>query len=74
MTKKALIDPLMKIESGYRVAQVEPESKIFPVGEPYFWVTCDDNILADQFWYDPIDETIKSFSIIVEDAPSELTT
>ena len=47
--------------TGYRVAQVEQES--FDVAQPFFWVDCDDNIKADQFWYDPADQTIKPIPV-----------
>lgn len=48
---KALISPEESCESGFRVAQVEQEA--FDVGLPLFWVDCGDEIVADQFWYDP---------------------
>lgn len=59
---KALISSLEPRESGYRVAQVEPDANIFPVAEGLFWVDCADDVAADQFWYDPADETIKAFT------------
>jgi len=71
--KKALISPNEPRETGYRVAQVEPENKIFEVGSPLFWTECNDNVLADQFWYDPSDKLIKQFLIEVKDAPIEIT-
>lgn len=55
--KQALISPLEPRETGYRVAEVAIQS--FEVAPPYFWVACADDIVADQFWYDPSDETIK---------------
>jgi hypothetical protein len=36
---------------GERVAQVEPDDKIFPVANPLFWMDCADNVVADQFYY-----------------------
>jgi len=69
--KEALISPSEPRETGYRVAQVVDTGKTFEVGNPLFWTPCADNILADQFWYDPSDELIKPFPIIVEDAPLE---
>jgi len=56
---KALISPIEPRETGYRVAQVEAEE--FGVASPLFWVDCADSVVADQFWYDPVDQTIKSF-------------
>lgn len=57
--KKALIDPLAPVLTGYRVAQVEPTDQIFPVGDPYFWFDCADDVVQDEFWYDPKDQSIK---------------
>jgi hypothetical protein len=56
---KALIAPLEPRESGYRVAEVEPDNKVFEVAQPLFWVDCADDVVADYFWYDPQDQTIK---------------
>jgi hypothetical protein len=54
---KALISPNEPFGTGYRVADIHPIG--FDVAQPLFWVDCDDNVLADQFWYDPADQTIK---------------
>ena len=72
MAKKALISPVEPRESGYRVAQIEADANIFEVGG-LFWTPCADDVVADQFWYDPSDELIKPFPVIVEDAPAEIT-
>ena len=59
---KALISSIETRETGYRVAQVEQDENIFPVAEPdMFWVSCADNVVADQFWYNPVDQTINEF-------------
>jgi hypothetical protein len=50
---KALISPLEARETGYRVAEVEPDDKAFEVAPPLFWVSCADDVVADLFWYDP---------------------
>ena len=71
MSKQALISPNEPRESGYRVAQVEPDGQTFEVGKPLFWTPCADNVVADQFWYDPSDQLIKAFPIVVTDAPAE---
>lgn len=71
MSKQALISPNEPRETGYRVAQVE--SQTFEVGAPLFWTSCADNVVADQFWYDPSDQLIKAFPVVVQDAPAELT-
>lgn len=59
MNMKALISTIEPVQSGYRVAQVESNENIFPVAEGLFWLSCSDEVVADQFWYDPSDETIK---------------
>lgn len=41
-----------------RVAQVEPDDKTFPIAEPYFWIDCADNVIADQFYYDTVTKVI----------------
>jgi hypothetical protein len=70
MAKQALISPNEPRESGYRVAQVELET--FEVGSPLFWTPCDDNVVADQFWYDPADKLIKANPVVVEAAPAAI--
>jgi hypothetical protein len=60
---KSLISKIEPRESGYRVAQVINDGKDFPVSTDMFWVDCDDNVKADQFWYDPVDQTIKQIPV-----------
>ena len=50
---KALISKIEPRETGYRVALVEPDENIFDVAIDLFWADCPDNIVADQFWYNP---------------------
>lgn len=57
---KALISTLEPRETGYRVAQVELDGNIFPVAEALYWVSCGNDVVADKFWFDPIDNTIKA--------------
>ena len=59
--KQALISPIEPRETGYRVAEVSNQS--FEVASPLFWVECADDVKADQFWYDPSDDTIKPIPI-----------
>jgi hypothetical protein len=73
MSKQALISPNEPRETGYRVAQVELDGQTFEVGAPLFWTPCADDVVADQFWYDPSDQLIKPFPVEVTDAPAELT-
>jgi hypothetical protein len=58
MAKKALISTVEPRESGYRVAQVEDEENIFEVAPSLFWVDCADDVVADQFWYNPDNQLI----------------
>lgn len=60
MNMKALISSIEPVQSGYRVAQVEPDANTFDVAEGLFWVPCADDVVADQFWYDPQDSQIKA--------------
>ena len=39
-----------KILNCQRVAEVEPDNKIFDVAQPLYWVDCPDNCRADE-WY-----------------------
>jgi len=55
---KALISPNESCETGYRVAEVCAQP--FEIAPPLFWVDCADDVVADQFWYDPSDESIKA--------------
>ena len=59
--KEALISPQEPRETGYRVAQVEQQE--FEVSTPLFWVDCTDGVVADQFWYDPVGQTIKPIPV-----------
>jgi len=56
---QALISTIEPVQTGYRVAQVELDANIFSVADAFFWISCDDNVLQDKFWYDPIDQKIK---------------
>lgn len=61
MAKKALISSVEPRETGHRVAQVEDAENIFEVAGGLTWVDCDDNIVADKFWYDDINQTFIAF-------------
>lgn len=56
---RALISPNEPSEAGYRVAEVEPNDKVFEVAKPLFWVDCAEDVVADLFWYDPETGSIK---------------
>ena len=56
--KQALISPSESVETGYRIAEVVNTEQTFEVGG-CFWTPCADDVLADQFWYDPSNELIK---------------
>ena len=58
---KALISTVESRETGYRVAQVEPDDRVFPVYHTLFWVDCPDDLVADRKWYDPSDQQFKDF-------------
>ena len=70
--KKALISTTEPRETGYRVAQVSDQT--FEVYKTLFWVDCLDDVVADQFWYDPADQTIKPIPVPPEPEPDQPTT
>lgn len=79
--KNALISPNEPVNnfdntSGYRVAEVVLTT--FEVAPTLFWVECADDVIADQFYYDPADSQIKAVPVppvpeannVVGDAPN----
>jgi hypothetical protein len=56
--KEALVSPNERRETGYRIAQVVDQYQTFEVGQPLFWVECADDVVADQFWYNPDNQLI----------------
>lgn len=60
--KQALISPLEKVYKydgtllGERVA--ETTTSPFEVAPPLFWMACNDDVQADQWYYDPTNFTI----------------
>lgn len=44
------------IEYSCRVAEVSDSA--FEVAQPLFWIECDDNIVADRFYYNTQDNNI----------------
>jgi hypothetical protein len=57
--KQALISTIEPRETGYRVAQVVLTGDTFPVSIEMFWTPCADDVVQDEFWYDPSDQQIK---------------
>jgi len=47
--------------TGYRVADVHETG--FDVAPALFWVDCADDVIADQFYYDPLDSAIKAVPV-----------
>jgi hypothetical protein len=56
---KALISTIEPRQTGYRVAHVVDSGMTYPVINELFWVDCAADVVADLFWYDPSDQTIK---------------
>ena len=57
--KKALISPQEVVTNfdsttGIRVAQVEESSNIFEVAAPLYWIDCPDEVSADVYYYDNV--------------------
>ena len=57
--KKALICPNEPVPNGFRIAQVETETNIFSVADPLYWMDCADEVVADFWYFDTNDQTIK---------------
>lgn len=47
---KALICPNEPVDTGFRVAEISEEA--FEVAQPWFWVDCDDAIVAGVHFYE----------------------
>lgn len=63
MKEEALISTIEPRETGYRVAQVVDQGQTFPVSPELFWTPCADDVVQDQFWYDPADQQIKPIPV-----------
>jgi hypothetical protein len=72
--KKALISTIEPRETGYRVAQVVNQGQTFSVSDELFWVDCADDVVQDQFWYDPSDQTIKAVPVPIPTAEENKAT
>ena len=70
---KALISKIESVESGYRVAQVETDDKIFPVSDDLEWIDCPEGCVADIFWYDPTEKSFKLNPIYIVKTPEQQT-
>ena len=72
---KALISSIEPVESGYRVAEVVTDDMTFGVADVYFWVDCADNVVADQFYYDPVTQQIIPIPVpVVPPSPDQPVT
>lgn len=56
---QALVSPNEPVDGGFRIAQVEPFDKIFPVAPPMFWTDCPDDCEPDLWYYDTSDNLCK---------------
>ena len=50
--KKALVCSNEPAYGGWRIAQVEPAENIFLVATPLSWIDCNDDVVADLWYYD----------------------
>ena len=55
---RALISPIEQANIGYRIAEIHKTG--FEVAEPLFWVECFNNLVVDEYYYDPLDNIIKT--------------
>jgi hypothetical protein len=58
-TKKPYSPIYSTYPNSARVCQVEPDDQTFPIAEPFFWTSCPDNCVADQWYYDTADNICK---------------
>jgi hypothetical protein len=62
-------------EQGYRVAEIVNAIPFEPAPD-HQWIECADDLLADQKWFDPSDNTFKDFpppkqqNSIIENQPT----
>ena len=56
---KALISPNEPRETGYRVADTHAVG--FDITAPLFWTDCEDNVVPDEYWYDPETQSFIAF-------------
>ena len=45
-----------QISNSARVAEVT--NTAFPVAAPLFWIVCSDDVIADRWYYDTVDQSI----------------
>lgn len=63
MAKQALISTIEPRNTGYRVAQVvDSKADTFEVADTLFWADCADDVVVDQFWYNPDNQLIEPYT------------
>jgi hypothetical protein len=71
MAKQALISTIEPRYTGYRVAQVvDSKADTFEVANTLFWADCAENVVADQFWYNPDNQQIEPNPIVPPPTPT----
>jgi hypothetical protein len=68
---KALISSVEPVASGYRVAQVATDDMTFVVADVLFWVDCADDVVQDQFYFDPVTQQIVPIPLPPEPPPKQ---
>jgi len=58
--KYALVCKNEPRETGYRVAEIVDAIPFEPAPD-HMWVECADDLVADEKWFDPNDNTFKDF-------------
>lgn len=71
--KHALISKNEPVEQGYRVAQVQAEGENFEISDAgdLFWIDVEDHVIPDQYWYDPVTETVKEVPKVSVDSAAD---
>jgi hypothetical protein len=70
----ALVSTQEKRDQGYRVAQIVRNTQSFEVAPEMFWQPCPDYIIADQYWFDPVNKEFFEMPTPVLDNNQPITT
>lgn len=68
---KALISKLEIRKTGYRVAQVADITTISDVPDQFEWLDCPDYVIADQYWYNPINNEFVKLEYTIEELKNQ---
>ncbi len=70
----ALISTIEPRETGFRVAEVVSVGNTFLVAPTLKWHPCPDYVVADQYWFDPVNKEFFEMPTPVLDNNQPITT